>query len=295
MCLQHLWSVSSFLLPFSFFRGDHSPTATSAPSLRPACLERFPDKFPASPCYHNHPNFYFSLAVWVVGASTWPAPAVSVVFPYISEGVDPSTRSISSFFIMPQMIRLLASRFPVWGLSRHPYMMCVRSKDAVVLCLGPLFWFCLVASVLGLSPSCCCCILGLSKVSSQTCVLFEFLMLHCPQYILSWRCPSWAIPLLHGGMSFRRQRSLFFAIHNIPRSSPSASGSAPQPALDPAPLPQSSNWHYWGFSLGDLLMLLCGLHHSWIWHIALGSHQCDWLTMCQRGCFHAHLVMMGNI
>jgi hypothetical protein len=38
-----LWLVSSFFLWFSFFCSDHSPTATSAPSLRPAHLEQFPD------------------------------------------------------------------------------------------------------------------------------------------------------------------------------------------------------------------------------------------------------------
>jgi hypothetical protein len=42
---------------FSFIRGDHSPTATSAPSLRPACPERFPNKFSVSLGYYNHPKF----------------------------------------------------------------------------------------------------------------------------------------------------------------------------------------------------------------------------------------------
>jgi hypothetical protein len=33
---------------------------------------------------------------------------------------------------------------------------------------------------------------------------------------------------------------------------------------DPTPLPRSSDLHYYGVFLGDLLMLLYGLHHFWI-------------------------------
>jgi hypothetical protein len=32
----------------------------------------------------------------------------------------------------------------------------------------------------------------------------------------------------------------------------------------PRQLPQSSNWHHWGFFLGDFLMLHYRVHHSWI-------------------------------
>jgi hypothetical protein len=55
-----------------FFRGDHSPTATSAPSLRPARPERIPDKFSSSR-YPNHPKFFLyalSLLHTTVGTIT---------------------------------------------------------------------------------------------------------------------------------------------------------------------------------------------------------------------------------
>jgi hypothetical protein len=37
-------------------RGDHSPSATSASSLRSAHPERFPDQLPVGPVYFDHPN-----------------------------------------------------------------------------------------------------------------------------------------------------------------------------------------------------------------------------------------------
>jgi uncharacterized membrane protein SirB2 len=52
---------------------------------------------------------------------------------------------------------------------------------------------------------------------------------------------------------------------------------------------------HWRLLPRDLLMFCSGLHHFWIWHFALGSHQRDWLTACQRGSSHEHLVMMGSI
>jgi hypothetical protein len=114
-------------------RGDHSPTATSSPSLRPGRPERFPDKFSVSPVItiiqglflysrslsvsqHNHPmssSFFSSLFSSTIlssfrlyslslslslssgwaGASTLPAPAVTAVSFSVSEEVDPSRRS----------------------------------------------------------------------------------------------------------------------------------------------------------------------------------------------------------
>jgi hypothetical protein len=45
----------------------------------------------------------------------------------------------------------------------------------------------------------------------------------------------------------------------------------------------------------DLLMLHSGLHCFWIWHFTLGSHQGDWLRVCQRESSREHLVTMGSI
>jgi hypothetical protein len=44
---------------FPFSLSVLSPTTTSAPSLRPAHPEQFPNKFSVSPGYHNHPKFSY--------------------------------------------------------------------------------------------------------------------------------------------------------------------------------------------------------------------------------------------
>jgi hypothetical protein len=63
LCLRCLWSVSPSFLLFSFFRGDHFQSATSAPSLRQARPERFPNKVSVRPGYHNHPKFSSSFSL----------------------------------------------------------------------------------------------------------------------------------------------------------------------------------------------------------------------------------------
>jgi hypothetical protein len=68
---------------------------------------------------------------------------------------------------------------------------------------------------------------------------------------------SCAMSLLHGGSSSCRRRSIYSWIHNLPGSFPSASGGQ-------IPVPQSSDRHHCGFLFRDLLMLLHGLHRSWI-------------------------------
>jgi hypothetical protein len=93
LCFQRL-PASCF---FSFARDFHSPTATSAPSLRPARPGRFPDKFSVSPVITIIQRlllYSFSLSLAVgAGASTLPTPAVFAVSFSVSEEVDPSTRS----------------------------------------------------------------------------------------------------------------------------------------------------------------------------------------------------------
>jgi hypothetical protein len=67
--------------------------------------------------------------------------------------VDPSTRSISSFFITPPMIWLFSCRFAIWSASCRFHQTSVRSDEPfAVLRLGPLFLFCLVASGLVFGP-----------------------------------------------------------------------------------------------------------------------------------------------
>jgi hypothetical protein len=120
LCLQDLWSVSPFFLLFGFFRGDQSPTATSAPSLRPIRLERFPDKFSVSRVYHSHPMLSFVLSHTTVeavihgvaGPPIYPAhtPCKISFFFFVLEGVDPSTRSIPSFFVIRWEFGLFVSQ-----------------------------------------------------------------------------------------------------------------------------------------------------------------------------------------
>jgi hypothetical protein len=71
----------------SFSRGVHSPTTTSAPSLRPACPEQFPNKFSVSPGYHNHPKFFLlppPLTLGAITPSVAGAPTYPALTPYTS-------------------------------------------------------------------------------------------------------------------------------------------------------------------------------------------------------------------
>jgi hypothetical protein len=105
--------ASSCKLFFSLSRGVHSPTTTSALSLKPARPERFLDKLSVSPVIiiikvffyflslsqHDHPKFssFLSLTLQTVGAITHgvadaptvPAPPVFAVSFSGSEGVHP--------------------------------------------------------------------------------------------------------------------------------------------------------------------------------------------------------------
>jgi hypothetical protein len=108
-----LWSVSSFFLRFSFFRGDHSPTVTSAPSLRPARLERFPDNLQSVRFFifiQGCLTQSISVTHGVAGAPTYPAPTPCAISSFVLERVDPSTRSIPSFFVIRWEFRLFVSR-----------------------------------------------------------------------------------------------------------------------------------------------------------------------------------------
>jgi hypothetical protein len=98
-----LWSLSSFFLWFSFFRGCHSPTATSALSLRPARLERFPDNlqsvrftiFIQGCLTHSISHTVGAITYGVVGAPTCPAVTPCAASFSASEVADPSTLSKS--------------------------------------------------------------------------------------------------------------------------------------------------------------------------------------------------------
>jgi hypothetical protein len=73
-----------------FFRGDHSPTATSAPSLRLAHPERFPDKFSVCLGYHNHPkisSFFSSLFSNIIILSFFSFHSLSLSTVDITPGV----------------------------------------------------------------------------------------------------------------------------------------------------------------------------------------------------------------
>jgi hypothetical protein len=160
--------------------------------------------------------------------------------PWISppEGVDPSTRSSSSFSSSWWKSQAFVFRFSIrkshirisWAflcfsdvitvlcstLRCRSWLSSPSSNIAAMCRLGPLFACCLVAAVLGLGPLCHCCTPGPSNVSSQTSVLSGFLW-----QIYSWSdssaipvrptvlhdcvpkaaCVPCAVPLLHSGSS----------------------------------------------------------------------------------------------
>jgi hypothetical protein len=107
---------------------------------------------------------------------------------------------------------------------------------------------------------------------------FQHLILDiCPVRVLgatlSWSCervPS-VMPLLHGGSSLCMWWSIPSTKYNLLLAAPRGQ------ILVPTLLPQSYDQHHCGFFLGDLLMLLYGLHHSWI-RFSLGrpSSFLDW-------------------
>jgi hypothetical protein len=97
------------------------------------------------------------------------------------------------------------------------------------------------------------------------------------------------VPLLHGGSSCCRRRP----IPPGPFLRLAAAFCGYTPPL--MPLLHCSRSFHCGFLPRDLLMLSSGLHLFWIWHLALGSHQLDWATVCQRETSREHLVTMGSI
>jgi hypothetical protein len=137
-------SLSCGSVPDFFFRGDYSPTATSAPSLRPARPERFPDTFLLVQVIaiiqiifflslsHTHtlslsPTTVGAVTHGVADAPTYPALTSCTISFSVSEGAYLFTRSISLFPVTRWTSRLLALRTPVRKPSCRIRLLSCRS------------------------------------------------------------------------------------------------------------------------------------------------------------------------
>jgi hypothetical protein len=149
--------------------------------LKTARPERSPNKFLVSPGYRNHPKFssFLSLSLPTVGAIT-PAVAGTPTYPTLYSVHDLFFHLGGGLplhkvhlFIFRNPLEAPTTCFAIFPLKISSDFS--RSSDAVaVLCLGPLFWFCLETALWGLGTLRHICVADLSTVFLRLFVLSEF-------------------------------------------------------------------------------------------------------------------------
>jgi hypothetical protein len=202
-------------------------TFTTAPSLRPSRPKRFPYNVPLSPGSHHHPKVFLVFLFPTVGPNSWRGrcPTYPVLrltllvgFFYHFGGDRPLHKAQLLIFSNP--LDIPVARFT----NSSPKAFLSNCSDVLSMLrrscrLVPGFFIhcCLVAAVLGLGPSCHCCIPDPSNVSSRTSVLTGILVRHLLCFV-PYACVPNAVPLLYCRSSSYRLRPILSAVHDFPGS-----------------------------------------------------------------------------